>query len=94
VSKNIVNASFKVEELAKTLFMSDRQLERKIKEITGMTPNNFIKKVRLQHAKELLQKGIVTTVTEAAQKVGYSQTKYFTKLFKDEYGDSPAKFIR
>ena len=94
VRKNMANQSYSVEDMAKALFLSSRQTERRMKDLTGLAPSTFIKRMRIQYAKHLLENGLVSTVSEAAIAVSYSQVKYFTRLFKNEFGELPAKFIR
>ncbi|TKG94590.1 hybrid sensor histidine kinase/response regulator [Puteibacter caeruleilacunae] len=81
-----------VEYLAKKTGFSPVHFYRKIKSLTGMAPNNFIRSYRLKYAAQmLLQKKL--RVSEIAYTVGFSDPKYFRKCFKNEYGLSPTAYI-
>ena len=61
---------------------------RKIKVLTGQTASEFIRKIKLEKAKELLENTDLT-ISEISYKVGFSSPSYFTKCFKEEYGLIP-----
>ena len=65
----------------------------KVKKITGLTPNEYIKPKRMQRAAELLQDQVIT-VAEVAYKVGFSDPLYFGRCFKQYYGVTPSKYQR
>ena len=88
VHNNISNSSLGVEHLADELFLSRSKLYRKIKALTGDTATEFIRKIRLEKAKELLEKTDLT-VSEIGYKVGFSSPSYFTKCFKNHFGKIP-----
>ncbi len=94
VDANLSDSEFTSQQFAKSMYLSSRQLERKIKDITGLSPLQFVRQIRLEYAKNILIKGIVTSVSDAAMAVGYTQVKYFSKLFRDQYGHPPGKYIR
>lgn len=71
--------------------MSRSTLTRKLKAITGLTPLEYIRRVKMQHACRML-KDPHTTVNEVALALGYYNRKYFTSCFKEEYGMTPASF--
>lgn len=77
-----------VEDLAAALGMSRIQLYRKIKAMTGLSPNEHIRKARLQRARQLLHDK-AATVAEIAYRVGFTTPSYFTKCFKEEFGILP-----
>ncbi len=76
--------------LSMHLYISSRHLQRKLKEITGLTPNQYIQQHKIQLARDLLQKGAFKTVKEVSNAIGYNDTKYFTKLFQSIYGVNPS----
>ena len=85
------DANFGNEELAREMAMSESQLNRKLKALTGKTLSLFIRSVRLQQAKILLQ----TTnqnISEIAYAVGFGDPAYFTRTFSLEFGVAPSKF--
>ena len=77
-----------VEHLADELLVSRSKLYRKIKALTGETATEFIRKIRLEKANELLEKTDLT-VSEIGYKVGFSSPSYFTKCFKNHFGIIP-----
>ncbi|MBS1528184.1 MAG: PAS domain S-box protein [Bacteroidetes bacterium] len=72
--------------LSSELFMSERQLHRRINAILGVTPNKFIRVIRMQIARELLADGKNHTPAEIAKAAGFETTAYFKKLFGQTYG--------
>lgn len=80
---------FQISDLAFDLFLSPRQLFRKVKAATGKTPNLYLRELRLQKAKQLLLSGECETVKEVAIQVGYLRVDYFSKLFEQAYGERP-----
>lgn len=91
VQKNIDNPDFSVEELSRTLCMSRAAMYKKITAITGKTPVEFIRSVRLKHAAQLLEKTQMT-ISEIAFEVGFNNTKYFVKYFKEEFKMLPRDY--
>lgn len=90
---NIADSEFKVEQLADVLSMSRSSLLRKISGISGFTPNEFIKIVRLKRAAEMLQDGIYN-VNEVCYLTGFSYPSYFSKSFFKQFGVLPKDFIK
>jgi AraC-like DNA-binding protein len=78
-----------VEELSQALSMSRKNLHRKIKALTGQTPSLFIRVIRLQEAKILLESGDYT-VQEAAYRVGFNSATYFSTCFSAQFGYAPS----
>ncbi|MFT5635121.1 MAG: PAS domain S-box-containing protein [Cognaticolwellia sp.] len=77
-------------QLAAKMAMSDRQLQRKIKALIGITPNNFIKEFRLKKAKVLLQNG--SQIGRIALDVGFSSQTYFGRCFKEMFSCTPKQY--
>ena len=90
INKNIGDSDLSVELLAAELNLSRSQLYRKIKTLTGQTVNEFLRKIRLQRAKQLLESGSAN-VSEVCFKVGFSSPSYFTKCFKAHFGVLPTE---
>ena len=80
--------------LAQEMMVSERQLFRKIDTYTGLTPNNYIRKVRLWNAKRLLEDYACTNVCEVASRVGIRDPYYFSKLFAKEFGKMPSQYMQ
>ena len=91
INNNINNPNLSVESLADELFLSRSKLYRKIKFLTGDTATEFIRKIKLEKAKELLNTTDLT-VSEISYKVGFSSPSYFTKCFKLHFGNIPKEF--
>jgi AraC-like DNA-binding protein len=91
VEDNMSNADFSVQGLSHELGVSRGQLYKKTLEITGKTPIEFIRLVRLKRAAALLEKSQLT-VAEVAYKVGFNNPKYFTKYFREEFQTLPSKY--
>jgi len=89
VEKNISNADFSVEDLSRGLLLSRAAVYKKIFVLTGKTPIEFIRSVRLQRAAQLLEK-TKKTVSEVAYETGFNNPKYFSKYFKSEFGVVPS----
>ncbi|MFK7950128.1 MAG: ATP-binding protein [Saprospiraceae bacterium] len=90
IIKEMNNSLFSNDYLAETLFISTKTLYRKVKTLTGLTPTKYIRTIRLQKSKILLEAG--KSVSETAHEVGFQKVEYFSKLFKKEFGKSPSEY--
>lgn len=90
VIENIENADFDIESLCREMAMSRTLFYSRLKSLTGKGPQEFIRILRLERAAELLRSGV--TVTDVAEKTGFSNSKYFSTLFKKYFGVSPSKY--
>jgi AraC-like DNA-binding protein len=90
IDSNIQNERFGVSELAYELNMSRSNLHRKIKSVTGESVSQYLRKVRLSKAMELLKEQDYT-VSEIAFAVGFGSVNYFSKCFKDHFGFPPGE---
>lgn len=88
IEKNIDNSELTVEVIGKNMGFSRVQLYRKIKALTNLSPNEFLRVTRLKAASVLLASSQIT-VAEVAYKVGFSSPSYFTKCFKSYFGEDP-----
>ena len=93
VEKNIDNSDFSVEQLAAALYLSRMQLYRKLKALTGKSPNKIIRGIRLQRAAQLLETKQYN-VADVTYMVGYNDLKYFRDQFKKEFGKSPSEYVK
>lgn len=91
VEDNLSGSEFSVENLSKAMFMSRVALYKKLLAITGKTPSDFIRSVRMKKAAQLLRKTQMT-VSEIAYEVGFNNPKYFTKYFKKEFNTLPTSY--
>ncbi len=85
---------FSMEVVAESLNITDRQLQRKVKHITGLTPNKYIQELRLQLGRSYLEKGAYKTVNEVTLAVGFKSSRYFSKLFRERFGKSTADYLK
>ena len=91
VSDNIDSSHLSVEELSDHLGMSRVRLYKKIKQITGKTPIEFIRIIRLKRAAQLLRESQLN-VSEIAYRTGFNNPKVFSKYFKEEFGILPSVY--
>lgn len=94
VEKNIDNANYSVENLASDVNMHRMSLFRKIQSLTGLSPSEFIRSMRLKRAAQIIAKDPNLPIGDVAMMVGFNTTKYFTKYFKEMYGVSPSHYNR
>lgn len=92
VEKQLDNTELNVHLIADLIHSSERQVYRKIKGLTGMTPIEYINSIRLGNARTLLQSDQHYTIDVIAEKVGFKSRAYFSRLFKKAYGVTPGKF--
>ncbi|HWK05849.1 MAG TPA: two-component regulator propeller domain-containing protein [Puia sp.] len=91
IEKNMSNADFSVEELSQQFHSSRSTFYKRLLVITGKTPVEFIRYIRLKRAAELLEKSQMT-VSEIAYAVGFNNPKYFTQQFKLEFDIAPSAY--
>ncbi len=92
VEENMSNADFSVQELSRELGVSRAQLYKKVVSITGQSPIEFIRDIRLKRAALLLEKSQLS-VSEIAYKVGFNNPRYFSNYFKEAYHVLPSKYL-
>lgn len=90
IVEHLSNEQFGVSELAELMHMSRSNLLRKIKKDTQLSASQFIRQIRLEKAKELLDQTEMS-ISEIAFEVGFGTNSYFTKCFKDAYGYPPGE---
>ena len=91
VEANIGRCDLSVEELSRGLGMSRVHLYKKLLQITGKTPIEFIRVIRLKRAAQMLRES-QQNVSEIAYQLGFNNPKYFSKYFKDEFGVLPSVY--
>jgi CheY-like chemotaxis protein len=89
IHENINNHSFGTAQLAYELSLSESQIYRKLKAMTGKSTAVFIRSVRLQRGKELIQT-TENTISEIAYEVGFNDPAWFSRAFKEEFGFAPS----
>ena len=91
IEKNITDSDYTTDSLAADMAMSRMSLYRKMKALTGQTPSDFIRTVRLKAAAELLKSG-QRNVSEVCYLTGFATPQNFTKHFKDMFGVVPSQY--
>lgn len=91
---HIANEDLDNQFLASLMDISERQFYRKVKLLTGASPNLYIRKYRLAKAKEYIQNGDYLTVQEIALAVGYQNLHYFSKAFEKAYEITPMQLLK
>jgi ligand-binding sensor domain-containing protein/AraC-like DNA-binding protein len=93
IEENMVDSDFNVSVLQEKMGMGNKQLYRKLKAITGQTPVEYIRDMRMQKAAKLLKAGKFS-VSEVMYTVGFSNSSYFSKCFSKAFGMTPTEFMR
>lgn len=91
VEEHLSDTDFDVQILADCLNMSRSTLARKIRTITGTTPSDFIKGIKMKNAAEMLSNPNIT-ISEVVNAVGYTNRKHFSTAFKNMFGISPSEY--
>ena len=92
VEAHMADETFNVEAFADVLSMGPRQLQRKLRALTGQTPTEFIRLMRLKRAAQLLEQH-AGTVSEIAYEVGFNHPTYFATCFREVFGTSPSAYV-
>lgn len=85
------NSDFIIDEFAKKLGMGRTVFYQKLKSLTGLSPIDFVREMRIKRAKQLAESGEYN-VSTIAYMTGFNDPKYFSKCFKKRYGVSPSEF--
>lgn len=93
IETNMANADVSVEDLGEQIGLSRTQLYRKTKALTGYSPNELLRIARLKKAAALLA-STEKTISEITYEVGFTSPSYFTRCYKDYFGESPTDFLR
>ncbi|WP_430973804.1 response regulator [Sunxiuqinia rutila] len=93
IESQITDSDFTVQSLVDEMKVSQDQLYRKIKALTGLSINHFIRLLRLKRAAQMLASGQYT-VSEVVFQTGFNNPSYFTKCFKTEYGVLPSDYMQ
>ena len=94
VKERLADSAFSVAELANMSAMSTSSLGRHVKRMTGLTPGQLIRDIRLQKAIQLLENGHYRTVSEVVYAVGFEDVSSFSRLFKKRFGKSPSTYLK
>jgi signal transduction histidine kinase/ligand-binding sensor domain-containing protein/DNA-binding response OmpR family regulator len=91
INDNLTDSTLSVDNFSEHFNMSSRNLLRKLKAITGLSINEFIKSIRLKKSVEYLKSGQMN-ISEISYAVGFTDPKYFSKCFKNQFGKSPTEY--
>ncbi len=91
IEENIENSALTVEDFASSFAMSRSTFFKKVKMLLGVSPNDFIRDIRIKRAIRYIDSGM-DSVTEVAYKCGFSDPNYFGKSFKKQMGVSPSEY--
>lgn len=91
IEKKMTDTEFNIDLLIQDIGISRSGLFTKIKALTGMTPNDYIRLIRLKKAASLLINEDLSS-SEACFQVGFSSPSYFSKCFQEQFGMSPSEF--
>jgi len=93
VEGNLSDVLFTVEKMADEVHLSRTQLLRKLKALTGLSPNEFIKDLRLRRAADMIRQK-ADTITQIGYAVGFNDQSYFTKCFKKQFKVTPTEYAQ
>lgn len=93
IEKNISNPNYNIDLFSKDMAMSQSSLYRRLKTLTGESPNNFMKEIRLKRAASLLIQDEIP-VSDISGMVGFDDPSYFSKSFKQKFGISPFNYSK
>ena len=91
IADQLADENFSIDTLAEQMHMSRSNFYRKIKALSGVSPNDYLKTLRMNRAAELIKSG--TRISEVASQVGFGSSSYFAKCFKAQYGVLPKDYI-
>ena len=94
VLKNIDETEFTVDDLARAVAVSKRQLYRFMQANVGLTPLKFINEIRLQEARHLLEEGTCSTVKEVSYSIGFMSARHFSKNYATRFGKKPSDYFK
>ncbi|TKG89240.1 response regulator [Puteibacter caeruleilacunae] len=92
IEENLSNPDLKMVDLAKEMSYSYIQFNRKMKAITGDSVGNFVNNYRLNHAKQVFEADPTRNISEVMYSVGFKNSSYFSRCFKEKFGKSPREF--
>jgi signal transduction histidine kinase/DNA-binding response OmpR family regulator len=85
------NSTYSITQLAGDIALSERQVRRRLKQLVGLSPSQYFKAIRLQHARQLLEQNRYNTVAQTAAAVGFRDAGAFSKAYKAAYGKLPSE---
>ncbi|MCW8850907.1 MAG: DNA-binding response regulator, partial [Melioribacteraceae bacterium] len=92
VENNLDKTNFGTDELARELFVSRTKLHRKMLEITGQAPGEFVRIIKLKHAAKLITEKRLS-ITQIAYEIGFSSPAQFTRAFRKQFNCLPSEYL-
>lgn len=93
VKSNMGDLNFGVDRLAELMGMGRTSFYRRVRSVTGISANEYIRELRLQAARELLESGQASDLKTLCEQVGMRSGHYFSKLYEERFGQSPGAFF-
>ncbi|MDR1652633.1 MAG: response regulator [Prevotellaceae bacterium] len=91
IKNNIDNSEFRIDDICAEVGMSRTVFYKKIKNLTGLAPVEFVRDIMLQYAAQILETEDIA-IKEVSYSIGIADTKYFTKIFKEKYSLTPTEY--
>lgn len=91
--ENLNNPTFSIQQLTEAAGMGHSTFNEKMKQETGLTPNLFVREIRLLQARTLLETAACDSVQDVCRTVGFQKTAYFSQLFKERFGKNPSEYL-
>ncbi len=92
--EKVTSPNFNINQIAHEMAIGERQFSRKVKKITGMTAGSYLKEIKLQKARQLLESKAYDTVSEISYIVGFNTAQYFSKLYRKRFGKLPSDYLK
>ena len=90
LGESYATSTLSIGQMAVWMGISERQLQRRVKALTGLSPKQYLRRYRLEQSLVYLRDGV--PVGEVAKAAGFSSHAYFTSCFKAEFGATPSRF--
>ncbi|MEN0050546.1 MAG: ATP-binding protein, partial [Bacteroidota bacterium] len=94
ILENVTESNFMLRDVATQMRMSYSGFRQRIKKITGLSPKQYERSIKLNKAREILKSGQVATVSEVLHQLGFDNHYHFSKIYKAEFGIMPSEELR
>lgn len=94
ILKKLSSTNYTVEDLLYDMSIDRKLLYKRTKRVTGLSPGRYIRKLRLEKAKHLIENGSHKTLREVAESVGFQRTDYFSNLYEAHYNYRPLEYLK
>ena len=91
--EGIQKRNFNLLTLASELAISERQLNRKVKKLVGLSPAQYVKEIKLNYARKLLENRSYQTISEVSYSIGFEDPHYFSSIYKKRFGKHPKDYM-